>query len=240
MSYVSRFTVLAALVVTAAGHLTAQQANAPAEIRTSGSSIVTVPADLATVTIEFTGRGKTPQIAGQAAAERANAIRKALIATGIPRDSLPTGGRWGSWGNRSDMRLEFFGRDTFYTTNDVFTARIHNLDLVGRVIDTALAEGAQRISNVEFGRTNPKPFSVQALREATQMARSNAETMAEAAGGSLGRMIELTTESAAAFAPVSSFGASAMGAARAVQTTIVAPQLSATATVRGRWEFKPR
>ncbi len=98
------------LLVTGAGTVAAQTDNSPTaapEIRTSASWSLTVPPDLATINITFTARGRSPRAAGLAAAERANAIRRALIAVGIPKDSLPTGGRWGWWGNRSSMRTDY-------------------------------------------------------------------------------------------------------------------------------------
>jgi len=229
------------LFVTSAGSVAAQEDASPStipEIRTSASSSLTVPPDLATISITFTARGRSPRAAGLAAAERANAIRRALIAVGIPKDSLPTGRQWGWWGNRSSIRTDYAGRDTTYVTTEALTARIRDLTLIGPAIDTALSEGAQEISNVQFTATETGAAYVQALKDATRLVRQRAEAMAQAAGGTLGRTIELTTEPRRYYEE-STFmlrGGSIDGGSA---TSVVAPQITVTVTVYGRWEFRP-
>lgn len=218
-----------------------QTATVPsAQIRTSGSASIPVPADLATITIEFITRAKTPRAAGRVAAQRANAIRQALIAVGIPQDSMPTGGRWGYWGARSQRVIDVTGRDTAYVSTDVFTARVRNLDLLGRVIDTALVQGATTISNIAFTATETHDAHIAALRQATQQARANAEIMAQAAGGRLGALLEITTDPPS-YGPrpfqleeIVASGASESSSS----TTVVAPQLRVTVSVYGRWTFE--
>lgn len=238
--------VLWVLLAGSARGVSAQQGSSPppvtSEISTSAAATLTLPPNLATISIEFTARGRSPRDAGRAAAERATAIRRALIAIGIPKDSLPTGERWGWWGNRVDMQVDRTGRDTSYVSTDVMTARIRDLTLVGRAIDTALVERAQLISNVQFAATDPERETVMALRSATQRASARAEAIAEAAGGTLGRTIELTTERRGGYRDYEGYSFDLRGAGvegGAVSTTVVAPQITVTVTVYGRWEFRP-
>ncbi|HVZ47653.1 MAG TPA: SIMPL domain-containing protein, partial [Gemmatimonadaceae bacterium] len=133
-------TAMAGAVVSP---LAAQTPSVPAgNVSASGSASITVEPDLALDTIQYSAAGRTPALAGRAAARRANAIRAAIIAVGIPADSLPTTGSqgwwWGSWGDRSSIQVRNDMKDTSYVTNDAFLVRIHDLKLVGRVIDTAL------------------------------------------------------------------------------------------------------
>lgn len=144
MSYISVRRAIGALAFAPLAAVA--QAPAPAaatsEVHSSGFSTITVGADLAVVTIQFSAGGRTPAIAGRAAATRANAIRAAIIGLGIHKDSLPTAGRtgrwggWGGWGGgRSEIQIRNEMRDTSYVTNDVFAVRIHDLLLIGWVIE---------------------------------------------------------------------------------------------------------
>ena len=244
----TRETIFRALFAVAMSPFvaTAQLAATPAimvpsgEVRASGSGSITVEPDLAIVSIQYTAAGKTPAIAGRLAARRANAIRAAVVALGIHRDSLPTTGRWGNWGNRSGIEVRNDNRDTSYVTNDAFMVRIHDLALVGRVIDTALTEGAQTISNVEFQATKTDGATIEAIKKATVMARAHAAAVAEASGLRLGRVLDVSVDGsstviASTMATNGEMGFRMADALR--QTTTVAPELKVAVTVSGRWEM---
>ena len=223
-----------------------QPAAATSEVHSSGFATITVPANLAVVTIQFSAGGRTPAIAGRAAATRANAIRAAIVALGIHKDSLPTAGRmgrWGGWGGgRSEIQIRNEMRDTSYVTNDVFTVRIHDLSLIGRVIDTALTVGAQTISNVEFRATNTEAATIEAIKQATGMARSRAQAVADASGMRLGRAIQISTDGPGMQLSSSegmAEGAMFRMAAADASTTVVTPELMVVANVSGRWEMLP-
>jgi len=235
---VSSLIALAAVAAFTASTPRSASAQATSEVRASGTATVAVDADLAIVTIQYSAGGRTPAIAGRAAAMRANAIRAAIVALGIPRDSLPTTGRWGRWGNRSEIQVRNEMRDTTYVTSDAFAVRVHDLALIGRVIDTALAVGAQTISNVEFRATNTDAATLEAIRKATLMARRHAEAVAEASGLRLGRAIDFGVDGS----PMVFSASMAMSEGAALRmadagTTVVTPELKVTMSVSGRWEL---
>src|SRR5688572_25187001 len=80
------------LLVCAAQVLSAQSAPPPTviEIRTSAQSSVDLPAAGASLVVNFSVSRRTPGDAGRANAERATAIRRALLSLGIPADSITT------------------------------------------------------------------------------------------------------------------------------------------------------
>jgi uncharacterized protein YggE len=217
-----------------------QQTAQPAgEVRASGVATVGVEPDLALVTIQYSAGGRTPALAGKAAAARADVIRRAIVAIGIPHDSMPTRGRHSWWwgGNRSEMQVRNNNRDTTYVTNDAFTVRVRDFMLIGAVIDTALAEGAQTVSNISFQATNDSPARINAIKEATMNARANAAAIAEASGLAMGRVLDISVDAAPYFARNDEMSQVALGQARAVGTQVVAPELKVTVTVNGRWEM---
>ncbi len=238
-----RDSVLIATAVALAtpGEVQAQLAAQPTgEVRASGNATVSVAPDLAIVTIQFSASGKTPALAGRAAATRAAAIRRAIEALGVPRDSMPTKGRAGWWwANRSEMQFRKEMRDTIYVTNDQFSVRLHDFELIGRVIDTALAEGAQTISNVEFQATNTSVATILAIKQATAQARAYAAAIAEASGLTLGRAIDLSTDAQPMMFAREALSMDMAMAKQADATQVVAPELKVTMTVNGRWEMTP-
>ncbi|HCB93805.1 MAG TPA: hypothetical protein DEP57_08385, partial [Selenomonas sp.] len=60
--------------------------------------------------------------------------------------------------------------------------KVKNVDLVGRVIDTALQRGANQINSLEFGISDTKSLRKQALNAAIQDAREKADILASGLG----------------------------------------------------------
>jgi uncharacterized protein YggE len=139
------------------------------------------------------------------------------------------------------MQVSVYGRDTTYVTTETFTVRIRNFDLIGAVIDTALAAGAQTISNVNFERTETRGPYLDALDVATRQARENAEAMVRASGGQLGRLVELSTEGVevSRFDPrdFGGVGIEAGISGLSEATTVVVPDVRISATVYARWQM---
>jgi uncharacterized protein YggE len=230
-----------ALIAANASAQTAQPSQPAGEVRASGTATVGIEPDLALVTVQYSASGRTPAAAGKAAAARADAIRKAIVAVGIPYDSIPTKQAYGwyGWygGNRSDMQVHNDRRDTTYVTNDAFTVRVRDFKLLGRVIDTALAQGAQTISNVSFQATDDSPARIRAIKEATAQARANAGAIAEASGLRLGRILDISTDASPYFARMDEMSQVGLAQAKAIGTQVVAPELKVTVSVNGRWEM---
>ncbi len=72
--------------------------------------------------------------------------------------------------------------------------RVNDLTRLGAVIDAALGAGASSLLGVRFESSQEERIRTLALRAAVAKARSDAEALAEAAGGRLGDLLELTTE----------------------------------------------
>lgn len=228
------------------------------EVRTSATAERSVRPDLAIVTFSFNATGPTPLAAGRAVAARADSLRRALQALGIPRDSLVSGSRWYWWRGRVEMvvspvryvpapRDSITGlrqrpvQDTSFRAFDAIEVRLRDLTRVGAAIDTALAHDVRDISPIRFQATDVSAVHEAALREATQRARRRAAAIAEASGGRLGRTLSLSTESDGGYnrfgflseVTVNSAGAAGNGAG----TEVIQPSIPVRMTVYGRWEL---
>ena len=229
------------------------------QIRAAGTAKRGLRPDLATITVQFSAMGTTPREAGRLVALKADSLRRAFSASGIPLDSLVSGSRWYWWRGRIEVamvpRYVPVERsptprvtqviDTLYKASDAIEVRVRDLSRVGSVIDSALAHGVTEISPVRFSAT-PSPEVQDALtREATRSARRQAEAMASASGSRLGRLLALSTqpETRYGYDPYglseisvsSSFSGGEPGA-----TTVVQPSITVTTTIYGRWEVLPQ
>lgn len=222
-----------------------------------GTAQRSVRPDLATITLQFTGDGKTSGAAGIRVASRADSLRRALTAVGIPRDSLVSNSRWYWWRGRVDVvpqamrsvpritvgpegQTRDMVQDTLYRAHDAIQVRIHDLSKVGAVLDTAMAHGVTDVSGVQFSATDLTAAQDEALREATTRAKRQAEAMAAASGAQLGRVLSLSTQSDN---PDRYLFASGYASLTGQQnpgtpgTVVVQPLIPVSVTVHGRWEL---
>lgn len=248
------------LALVAASSLRAQRPDSArvAQIMTSASAERSVVPNLATLSARFTASGRTEADAGARLAARTDSIRRALGTLGIPKDSLPNRARWWWWPGRISSSVSSkcvpvphkptepdhceMRNDTTYVATDAIEIRIHDLTRVGAVIDTLMGRKVVDMSEIEFTATDVSAARLEALREATQRARAQAETIAAAEGLALGRVLSLSTE-----APDDGYrepffdfrGVSAStGAVRGGQATeIVQPNVTVSASVYCRWEL---
>jgi uncharacterized protein len=217
----------------------------PSQIRTSATATRSVRPDLAVATFEFSAQGRTVAEAARAAGTTRNAIRRALTKVGVPDDSILTPG----FDSRREENItidvkpnqEFRTYDTTYVFRDRLVARIRDLQWLGSAIDTALAAGAQKITSLQFSSSRSEPIRQEALREASRQVRHSAELMAEAAGGKLGRLLDLSTNAGPYEDVIVEARAAnlAISGGNSAGTTIKPTNIDTQVSVYGRWEFVP-
>lgn len=225
------------------------------QVYTAATVVRHVRPELAVVTVRFSAGGATPAQAGANVALRADSLRTALQALGIPHDSLISGSQWYWWRGRVQPHQHqqcvprpdpsttlgrcFMTYDTTYTVNDAIEIHVRDLALVGAVIDTVLAHRVTDISNVSFRAGDLHDVQEDALREATRRARRQAEAIAEASGATLGRIISLSTQREGGYQPydfgIVTTAAGYTGEGEGAGTTVVSPSLPVSVTVFGKW-----
>jgi uncharacterized protein len=223
-----------------------EESATPSQIRTSATATRAVPPDLAIATFEFSARGRTAAEAARAAQTSRRAIREALTKAGVPDDSILTPGfdsRRGEENFTMEVKpnSEFRTYDTTYVFRDRLVARMRNLQRLGSAIDAALAAGAEKISSLQFSTSRSAKARQDALSEASRQARRNAELMADAAGGKLGRLLDLSTDADRYPEALSEVQAAnlVVNGASPVGATIKPTNIETQVSVYGRWEFVP-
>lgn len=229
------YSMLAAVAFAAA--LPAQQLAplAQPQIATSANGESRVQPDRATIVFAVETRAATAAKAGADNARRQKAVLDTLRKLGLAAGQVSTSG----YSVAPEMRYD--GKQpqvTGYVARNTVHADIRRIDQVGVLIDGALGAGSNVVSSLRFYSSKAEEARRNALADAVGKARSDAEAMARAAGGSLGTLIELSTS-----AQPQQFGEEFAMARRATadapQTPIEPGEQIVSVFVSARWAFIP-
>ena len=210
------------------------------EITASGRGEVRLSPDYAYVVIGITTQSPSAvQTASQNAAKVAATV-SALRALGLTEQQIVTSGynltQIYEYPKNQPPRVNGF------TARNAIRAEVRRLDDVGKVIDAAINAGATDVSSIQFLASNTEEARRTALSSAVQQARSDAEVMARAAGGRLGRLISVNSTGVSQ--PIAIRGATMDGVLTSAAGGYVGPptpinpgELNVVAFVFTRWEF---
>ena len=229
--------VLALLLYASVAGAQMQHPQPPPQIVVSASGEVRVAPDRASIQIGVQSRATTAAEASAQNSRKQRAVIDAIKAKGIPAEQIGTMGYNVIPETRYDREGQQAPRTTSYLVSNVVSVDVRKIDLVGPVIDAALAAGANQINSLSFGITGADSARRAALASAVAKARTDAEIMARAAGGSLGSLIELQAMEAYVPSPRAvALDAMKMSGA-AEQVPIEAGQETIRASVMARWQF---
>lgn len=167
-----------------------QSAPAGPVVKASGEATVNVAPDQATVDIGVVTQAATAQVA---AAQNGARLQSALDQL---RNLLGKGADLKTVGyslNPNYQTPKNGGPATIsgYTASNTIELTLTDFSQVGKAIDAATQNGANRIQQLQYGLKNQRTAQAQALRLATERARANAEAMAEALGLRLGKVVQV-------------------------------------------------
>ena len=211
---------------------------APPQVIASGQGVVHVMPDRAQLTIRVQTNASSAATASSDCSRIAKAVSDALAAAGLtgPELKLTRLSVEPHWEYNGKRRRT--GYDAVHTLR-IETAR---LDRLGAWIDAALGAGATDIDDPTFKLEDPEAPRQEALAKAVASARRDAETMARAAGGSLGELLVIGTgNSARQDSQLQEVVVTALrrNAMPSVPTTIVPGELEISESVSARWAFLP-
>ncbi len=146
----------------------------------SGTGIVDVVPDIATLRISIVSERKTAAEAVSANAKDANAVIERLLALGLPRGDLQTEGLNLYPVYQTDPSTNVTTISGHRASNTV--AVTAPLDLAGRALDVAVESGADESSGLTFGVRDDSAHRDKALERAVAAARKDAELVSRALG----------------------------------------------------------
>jgi uncharacterized protein YggE len=227
--------VLLAISVLAPGVSAQIPSNAPPQIITGGTGEARVSPDRATVMIGVQSKAASAAAAGAENARRQRAVIDTMRALGATSDQISTM----NYSVSPEMQYapNQSPRVTGYTVSNTVTVDVRRIDDVAKFIDAALAKGANEIAGLTFFSSKADSARRAAMAIAVAKARADAEVLASAAGGSLGPLLELSSE-VPAIRPMNQFMAAAAPAAR-IATPIEPGQQTVSVSITARWTFVP-
>jgi uncharacterized protein len=207
---------------------------AQAQLVTTGVGEASAIPDRATIYVAVRSRATTVTSASADNARRVRAVMDTLRAMGMAADQVATA----SYNVSPEMVYPTTPSESprivAYTVMNSLLVKLKAVDEVGRVIDAALAKGANEISSLQFFSSKADSVRSVALAAAVADAKAQAEVMARAAGGSLGQLLELNTASV----PIRPMPLVQPMMMRAAAPTPITPgEQTVSATVTGRWAF---
>lgn len=223
--------------------LQAQDPNRPAmppvpQIVTSAQGEARATPDRATVMIGVQTRATTAAAASAENSRKQRAVIDAIRAKGIPQSQIATSSFNVIPETRYDREGQAAPRTISYLVSNVVTVDVRRIDLVGPVIDAALAAGANQINSLTFAVSAADSVRRVALASAVIKARADADAIARAAGGSLGQLLELTaTDMYSPPTPRPMFAMAKAVGDEASQVPVEAGEEVIRASVLARWQF---
>jgi len=223
--------------------LAAQQPAVPAstprppisEISTSATGEARYVPDQATISIGVQTRAATAAKASAENAVKQRAVIDALRAQGVAANQISTE----NYGLNAEQSYNPQAGDrapkvTGYVATNTVRVEVKKIEQVGALIDVAIAKGANDISSLDFHSSAPDSLRRIALADGYRKALADATVLAQAAGGRLGELVELTTGGTSS-PPRPYPVAHALKAA--ASTPIEAGETGLNAAVMARWRF---
>lgn len=157
-------------------------------IRASGEGSVSAVPDVVRINLTITNQAMT----AQEAAEQNAAI--SLTVTNRVKALLATNGetRTVSYSVSPNYRSNTTGGQTLvgFSASNTLEVTAFDLNLAGRLVDAAAQAGATSVSGLRFGLKDSEPQRREALKRATQVARTSAGAIAEGLSVRLGPVLE--------------------------------------------------
>lgn len=212
----------------------------PPMIVTSGQGETKITPDRARLEVSVQTRAATAADAGAQNARKQQSVLDALRKIGFTSEQLSTV----NYNLFPEMQYDKNGqspRVVAYNATNTVRVDVRDVGMIGKAIDASLEAGANMISSLSFYSSNTDSARRSALASAVARARSDADAIATAAGGSIGALVEITTND---FAPPVIYNraqmSDAMAVAKSAPTPIEPGEQTVSAIISARWVFVPR
>ncbi|NQY61232.1 SIMPL domain-containing protein [Cognatishimia sp.] len=162
------------------------------EIVVQGQGSVEQAPDMATITLGSQFAAKQADDALDQVSEATATVLATLTELGVEAKDVQTSGLYLNpvW---DDSYNRHGGRNIRgYSAGNTVHIRVRDLDKLGGLLDQVVEDGANTFNGLSFGLQDSTDAKNEARRRAVADARAKAELYAEAAGVSLGKIIELT------------------------------------------------
>ena len=207
----------------------------PRTIFVNATAVVHRAPDRAVIALAVETTGRTAADASSANAERMSEVIEAVRRMGLEDRQIRTSRlelmpQYERTVSRDPVEEPREPRITGYIASNQVTVTVDDVGVVGRIMDAAVAAGANRVSSLQFELRDPDAAYHEAIRLAIQKARREALVIAESLGERLG-VAQTVTTSAYSAPPAPMMGDMRMERAQAMPTPVQPGELDVQATV---------
>lgn len=192
----SRSLVAFAMVVPflAGAPAVAHEADMRPKIQVLGEGEARVSPDMAIISLSVLKEAETAREAMDQNNSDMAAVIAALKEEGVEAKDLQTSGLSISpqYVYPNDSNGEQKPRIIGYQVTNALTVRVRDLDKVGHVLDRSVSLGVNQGGNIIFTNDDPAAAMSDARKRAVEDAVSKAETLAQAAGVSVGKVLSIS------------------------------------------------
>ena len=242
-SRMSRAAMAAMFFASAPAVAAAQPAMPPHPhiLSVSGEGEVRAVPDQAQLSAGVVTQGKTAAQALAANSTAMNSVFAALKKRGVPEKSITTSNfsinpQYPPY--RQDAPQEDRTRIIGYEVSNQVTVILDDVSKVGATLDALVASGANQAGGVSFTIRDPKPLMKEAREEAVKEALAKAQTLAKAAGVTLGPIISISEGGGYQPMPVFAGKVMRMDAAAAPPAPVAPGEQSLSVNVSITWEIQ--
>lgn len=171
----------------------AETAPEASTISVTGTATVALTSDTATIQIGAMTRALTVSEAQEENDGIMSAVQKALLDMGIDQKDMVTN----SYNVSAELPYMEPGdirpAETSYIVNNMLSVTVRDLSVLPKAIDAAAKAGANQIYSMEFSSSKGTEAYHLALTRAVEDGKAKAETLAKAAGKTLGELKTITS-----------------------------------------------
>ena len=171
------FATILTVLMAFSTSFAAENVNSPPIISVNGDGFVEMTPDRAKISVGVVTNAKNPSEAQNLNAQAAKSVINSIIALGIDRKNVSTG-NFSIYPTRNGVKNEISG----YEATNLVTITVDDVNLVGKIIDSALKSGANHVDGVNFGLRDKNSAQDEAIRLAILDAKHKAEVAASILG----------------------------------------------------------
>lgn len=208
----------------------------------TGHGEVSQRPDTAVVRLGATAQAATAAAAHAQVNQAVAASIEKIRALGVPDERISTASLsiYPVYAEQQPRREPVEPRIAAYRASQTIRIELDDLNVVGPVIDTAVASGANQFESLTFELRNDAEARRQALRLATQDARAKAQALAEALEVGLGGVYQAAEQGVVVPVVRAEFAMRAGMMADAAPTSVEPGQLRVQASVMLTYRIEPR
>lgn len=171
-------------------------------VEVSGTGTVTLEADSATIRAAVITRAGDVLDAAKENAQKMNAIQQALNENGLKSENISTENFNVYQETNYNTRTQENVPGDYRVTNEILVT-VKDISKIGDFVDLCLKSGANSLSSITYGVSDPQTAEKQARTLAIKQAQENANLLAGASGAHLGKVLQIRETSSPL--PVSNF-----------------------------------